>query len=277
MKRVALATCRRLPEPDPDAGPLLDAARIAGVDASWKAWDDPAVDWSRFDAVVLRSTWDYIHHLDAFLEWAQRVSGLVRLLNPFPVVRENVDKGYLGRLPVPAVPTLYAARGTDAPLDLLLAGRDWGELVIKPRVGAGSFKTERFAAQRRGEAQSFLRALTAERDALIQPYLRSVEGYGERALVWIDGAFTHAVRKDARFGGSAEHVSAAAVPIAPDERAFGEAALGPYEKELLYARVDVARDEDGSLRLMELELIEPSLFLVQCPDALRRLAAALAR
>lgn len=265
-----------MPEPDPDAGPLLDAVNAAGARAEWKAWNDASVDWGAYDAVVIRSTWDYIHELDAFLVWARRVSEASLLLNPFSVVEANVDKLYLAKSPVPAVPTVYAARGSGATLDALLAGKDWGGLVIKPRVGGGSFKTERFEPERREEARGFLSALVSQRDAMIQPYLRSVEGHGERALVWIDGELTHAVRKQARFGSDAEHVSTEPVPIAEDERAFAAKALAPYGKRLLYARVDVARDEDGSLRLMELELVEPSLFLTQSPAALKRLAAAIA-
>jgi hypothetical protein len=276
VRRVALVTCRALPEPDPDAAPLLDAVKAAGAEASWQAWNDPSVDWSRFHRAVIRSAWDYHLDLDGFVSWLRRANDATEVLNPPSVVRENVDKAYLGRAPVPAVPTVYAGRGTDAPLDLLLAGKDWGTLVIKPRVSGGSYRTERFGPERRGEAQSFLRALVCERDAMIQPFLPSVEGYGERALVWIDGALTHAVRKAPRFGESGECVSEA-VPIAPDEAAFAERALAPYKKELLYARVDVARGEDGALRLMELELVEPSLFLRQQPAALERLAAAIAR
>jgi hypothetical protein len=273
--KVALVTCRDMPEPDKDAEPLLAAVAAAGGDASWRAWNDPGVDWSRFDRCVIRSTWDYIHDLDGFLTWTRRVSDASELLNPPEVLRENVDKGYLARSPVPAVPTVYADRGSAASLEALVAGRGWEELVIKPRVGGGSFRTERFGRGRGEDAQRFLSSLTAERDALIQPYLRSVEGHGERALVWVDGELTHAVRKSPRFGADAERVGL--VPIAEDERAFAAAALAPYAGRLLYARVDVARGDDGTLRLMELELVEPSLFLRESPAALRRLAAAIVR
>jgi hypothetical protein len=111
---------------------------------------------------------------------------------------------------------------------------------------------------------------------LVQPYLDSVEGHGERALVWIDGELTHAVRKSPRFIGDAEQVSAA-VPIADEEAAVARAALAVAPTPLLYARIDVARDEHGAPRVMELELVEPSLFFAQGPAALARLVAALRR
>ncbi|MBU6379453.1 MAG: hypothetical protein KJS95_13110, partial [Gammaproteobacteria bacterium] len=114
-------------------------------------------------------------------------------------------------------------------------------------------------------------------DLLVQPYLDSVDDYGERALVWIDGEFTHAVRKTPRFAGGVESVSAA-LPITAAERAVGEAALAALAGgDLLYARVDVAPGADGSPVVMELELVEPSLFLLQHPPALQRLVDSILR
>ena len=111
---------------------------------------------------------------------------------------------------------------------------------------------------------------------LVQPYLPSVEDHGERALVWIDGAFTHAVRKTPRFAGGVEQVSDA-LPISAAELATGTAALAGFGDEMLYARVDVAPGPDGVPVVMELELVEPSLFLLQSPAALERLVAGVAR
>ena len=108
---------------------------------------------------------------------------------------------------------------------------------------------------------------------MLQPYVRSVETRGERSLSWIAGALSHCVRKQPRLAGGHETVTRR-LDIAPDERRFALKALAPYAKGLLYARVDVVRGEDGGLMLMELELIEPSLFLVQEPRALRRFARA---
>jgi hypothetical protein len=118
--------------------------------------------------------------------------------------------------------------------------------------------------------------LCAVRDVLIQPYLVSVEGHGERALVWIDGEFTHAVRKSPRFADGTESVSEA-LPISTAELALGHAALRDIADQLLYARVDVAPGLDGIPMLMELELIEPSLFLLQNPHALQRLVDGIGR
>lgn len=268
MKKLALATCRSLPEPDHDEAPLLAALKARGVEASMLAWDDPSADPSKFDACVIRSTWNYIHDLPGFLKWAARAAYKSRLFNPLHIVRWNSDKLYLKELrerAVPVVPTLFADAGRPAP------DWPWADVVIKPRVGAGSFATKRFSS--RPEALAFLRE--QDRDMMIQPYVKSVDGYGERALVWIAGELTHAVRKSPRFTGSDESVSEAVAP-AEDERLFAQRVLAPLAARLLYARVDVARAEDGALMLMELELVEPSLFLKQSPAALERFAGALA-
>ena len=111
---------------------------------------------------------------------------------------------------------------------------------------------------------------------LVQPYLTSVDGYGERALVWIDGEFTHAVRKSPRFAVDAEHVSEA-LPISDAERAVGTAALAHIHDRLLYARVDVVPGPTAAPLVMELELVEPSLFLLQSPPALERFVAGIRR
>ncbi|MFI5361898.1 MAG: RimK family alpha-L-glutamate ligase [Elusimicrobiota bacterium] len=275
--KIALATCRRLPEPDHDERPLLAALRAEGADARAAAWDDPSVDWAGFDLCVIRSTWNYVHHLPEFLAWAKKVSRLALLVNPLSVVRWNSDKSYfkdLAKWGVRTVPTIYYPRGSGRALTRALAGRGWSDIVIKPRVGASSFLTKRFNGTLKG-AQEFLRRASAGRDMMIQPYVPSVETRGERSLVYIAGKLTHSVRKNPRLSGEKECISARR-PIDPAERRFALRVMSRLPKDLLYARVDVARAQDGGLMLMELELIEPSLFLVQHRPALRLFARACA-
>ena len=155
---------------------------------------------------------------------------------------------------------------------------DWTDVVVKPAVSAGSFGTIRVAGVGGVPAgQRHLDQLLGERDMLVQRYEPSVESYGERSLVWLDGAYTHAIRKSARFLGDQEHVSRQAMPIAADERELAERALALAPGPLLYARVDLVRDPAGQPRLMELELIEPSLFFDQQPGSAHRLATAIAQ
>jgi len=278
--RVALATCKQLPEPDFDEAPLLAALRNAGLETKMLAWDDEEARFAEQDLVVVRSTWNYYKDVDAFVAWAAGTAKKTRLLNPGHVIAWNAKKTYLAELEkrgIAIVPTDFVMGGTARRVEDILRERGWDEIVIKPLVSAGSFRTERFSRDSLAAAQTFLDALVADRDAMVQRWMPSVETYGERSLVWIDGEITHAIRKTPRFAGGSEQASEAEVPIADDERAFAERALGPLAGELLYARIDMVRDDAGILRVMELELIEPSLFFKQSEIALSRFVAGIAR
>jgi hypothetical protein len=278
---LRIATCRPLPEPDADEQPLLEALAARGVRARMAAWNDPAEDWGAPVATVVRSTWDYPQRADAFVAWIERAARAAPLWNPPAVLRWNVHKSYLRELAargLPVVPTAFLERRQRVGLTDVLALHGWEDVVVKPSVSAASFRTLRVRPGVPGElarGEAHLAALLAERDVLVQRYAPAVETSGERALVWIDGELTHCVRKCARFTGQEESVSGALAPDA-DERALALALLEPFRDELLYARIDLVRDEHGTPMLMELELIEPSLFLVQHPPALARLARALA-
>lgn len=276
---IALATCREIPEPDLDEGPLLDALASAGVPVELVAWDDPGVDWARFAACVIRSTWNYFEQPTAFLDWCERAARETRLLNPPDVVAWNHHKRYLLELEsrgLPVVPTALVTRGSDARLERILEERGWSEVVVKPAVSAGSFRTARFGAGQAAEAGEFLAELSSDVDALVQRFEPSVARGGERALVWIDGAFTHAITKEPRFIGDEEQVSASQ-PLREDDRALAERVIAPFAERLLYGRVDVIEDADGRPQLAELELIEPSLFVARDATAMARLVTALER
>ncbi len=276
---VALASCVTLPEPDADMAPLLAALRGAGMTVEALGWDDPQADFASARLVLLRSTWNYSLRPDAFLAWVARTAGATRFFNPAATVRWNAHKSYLLDLHargVPVVPTTLLRRGDATGLRDVMRAHGAQRVVVKPAVSGGSRETMRVDAATLDAGEAHLRRLVAREDVLVQPYLESVEGHGERALVWIDGELTHAVRKTARFIGDEERVSAA-VPIAEDEAAVARAALAVAPTPLLYARIDVARDAKDAPRVMELELIEPSLFFAQGPAALARLVAALRR
>jgi glutathione synthase/RimK-type ligase-like ATP-grasp enzyme len=271
-------TCKVLPEPDVDESLLMHALTDAGLQPTLVAWEDESVDWSTFEVAVLRSPWNYINHLDAFLDWAVRAGAQTHLFNPVEVVQWNTHKGYLrdlARRGVPVVPTAWLGVGEELDLGDLMADRGWDDVVVKPVVGAGSFMTERITDPTTPVTQQFWRTLCADREAMVQPYLTSVEGYGERSLIWIDGELTHSVRKSPRLGDAQENVSEA-LPIAHVERELAEAVIADIPQSLLYARIDLIRDEHDQPLLAELELVEPSLFLMQEPAALKRLVRGIA-
>jgi glutathione synthase/RimK-type ligase-like ATP-grasp enzyme len=276
---VALATCVVLPEPDADLEPLLLALRAAGLSVEALGWDDPEADFASARLTLLRSTWNYSERPAAFLAWVDRTAARSQLWNRPDTVRWNAHKSYLLDLHargVPVVPTHLARRGDTATLVQIMAARGWAEVVVKPAVSGGSRCTIRVKPGETERGEAHLRSLAAREDVLVQPFQPSVEGHGERAIVTVDGQPTHAVRKTPRFLGDPERVSEA-VPIADDEAALAKQAIAAAPGPLLYARVDVARDERGAPRVMELELVEPSLFFRQSEGALRRYVAAVRR
>jgi hypothetical protein len=276
---VAIASCVTLPEADTDAEPLAAAFARAAIDARALAWDDPAAPFAEARVTVIRSTWNYPERPEAFAAWVETTARTTELWNRAPTVRWNLHKGYLldlERAGVHVVPTRLVRRGDGASLDSIARELAASELVVKPATSCGSRGTMRVRSADRARGEAHLRDLVANEDALVQPFVASVEGYGERALVWIDGVLTHAVRKAPRFIGDAEAVSEA-MPIAKDEAELAERAIAAAPGPLLYGRVDMARDEDGRPMLMELELIEPSLFFAQSAAALERYVRAVKR
>ncbi len=250
-----------------ELAPLLAAFQARGVPVRTGAWDDPSFDWGSCELPVLRTPWNYHRHVRDFIAWTKRVP---RLLNPPAVVQWNAVKTYLRdleRASVPVTPTEWL--DADVKLDDVLERRGWGEAVLKPSVSAGSYRTKRF---RRGEApQALLREILGDCTAMLQPYLPSVETTGERSLVYFGGRLSHAVKRHPPL----ETGLHGGVPVQPDadELAVAKAALAT-QPALLYARVDVARDEAGAVRLMELELIEPSFFLETSPGSAERFVDA---
>ena len=273
--KVAIATCQG-ENVDPDSPLLLSALREIGLDPYLCVWDDESVDWDSFDISVLRSTWDYASRRDEFLNWASQVP---RLWNPFEVVRYSSDKHYLSDISSRGhrvVETVFCDVG-DSP------EFPDSDFVVKPSVGAGSMEAARYSPDETERASEHVRRLhIAKRDVLIQPYVASVDEIGERALVYIDGEFSHAMTKGAMLNVDEldrnklfrwEQMSTAHAE--EDAVAFATNVLSDLEfADLLYSRVDIVRTADG-WALMELELVEPSLFLSFHPSAAGVLAHAI--
>jgi glutathione synthase/RimK-type ligase-like ATP-grasp enzyme len=278
--RIALVTYRRLPDLDPDDRPLAAVLAGRGHQVAAALWDDPALDWSSFDIALLRSTWDYFHRRDEFLAWAARAAAATRLWNPLPLVRWNSHKAYLVELHrrgAPVIPTEIVPAGSALDVRARMAENGWARAVLKPAVSGDAYGTILVDEAGMAAGQAHADALLAERDVMIQPYFESVEEPGERCLVHIDGRFSHAVRKRSLFlGGRHAGPEGLAVEAADDERDAADRVLRLAGAEsALYARVDLARDDDGRPCLMELELVEPTLFFTVAPGAAERMADAL--
>ena len=299
--RLALATCAELPDLDSDDQRLRDALVERGIAVDAVVWDDPTVDWASYQHVVIRNTWDYTERRAQFVDWTRRVEQTSELLNPADVIAWNTDKTYLRDLEergLPIVPTIWldpernmSSRAINSRLPA------FGEFVIKPTVSAGSRDTGRYdasATQQRMLAITHAKNLMAVgRKVMLQRYLRAVDTAGETGLVYLDGTFSHAVRKSALLSGpfragDLEGALYRGEVIAPREPSPAERELGdrvvdalagvfPAAQPLLYARVDVIPDDEGTPVILEVELTEPSLFLDHGgPKAVERAVEAVA-
>lgn len=271
-----------LPDLDPDDRLAVAALAKRGLRAEPAVWNDPSVDWAKAGTCIIRSTWDY--HLDyaGFLAWTDRVAAVAPLWNPPKIVRWNSNKRYLeeiGRRGAPIVPTAWLRAGEPVDIAAFLRDRGWERAVIKPVVGLATRNVLMVEPSAEGlaRAQAHAEMLLAEQDVMVQPFLESVERYGERALVFIDSEYSHAARKIA-FQPLAVAGEAGETPVVaePDEIAVAKQVAGMVEGAL-YGRVDLVRDDDGRPIVIEFELVEPSLFLSLHPPAAERFASALAK
>jgi hypothetical protein len=281
-RTVALATSATVPELAPDDRLLLPALAARGIGAEPAVWDDPRMPWERFDAVVIRSCWDYHHKADRFDRWTSRLEAAgISVWNPPALLRWNARKTYLRGLAeagVPVVPTRFVESSGDPDLDTVLHDAGWHEVVVKPVVSASAHETWRAERGRVDDAERF-RRLVGRMPVMVQPFLREVEREGEWSFCFFGGDYSHAVLKRPRPGDfrvQSDHGGAYHLADPADELiAQAATALAAARSPTVYARVDGCVI-DGALWLMELELLEPGLFLAVHPDAPDRFAAAIA-
>ena len=291
MPSVALVTCAAFPLLDDEDRLVIPELEHLGIDAVPVVWDDMTVDWTSFDAVVLRETWDYPERRTEFVAWLRRVSASSLLLNPADVVEWNTDKRYLRDLHatgVPIVPTVFVEPGDAA--DGWRPDSGYLDFVVKPAVSAGSRDTARYAVSGSlDEARDHVRRLQGQgRTVMVQPYLDAVDTEGETAMLFLGDRFSHAIRKGPMLmrGIERERVEGLFVQeeIDPRQPSAAQSSVaaqavraipGGFDR-VLYARVDLITGPDGSPQLLELELTEPSLFLSHDPRAPERFARAIA-
>ena len=239
-------------------------------------WANPAEDWARFDAAIIGTTWDYWDRPKAFLETLDRIEQVTPLYNSAALVRWNSDKRYLRGFEtssVPLIPTLWIDRVDQTAFESAFKTLGSDDLVFKRQVGAGA------DGQFRLSPSDPLPDMP--HPMMVQPFLSMIQEEGELSFIFIDGEFSHALLKQAKsgdyriqstYGGTETPVS----PSGADLEAARQV-LSVLNETPLYARVDMLRGEDGALRLMELELIEPYLYPLEGPELGPRLAAAVAK
>ena len=264
---IAIVTCAAFANLDPDDQLLLPALTAENLRHEIAVWDDPSVQWDRFDLVLIRSTWDYSARRTEFIAWLAKVSTVSTLINPVDVITWSSDKHYsndLAKAGIPTVPTSFFEIG-----DALVLPDD--EFVIKPSISAGSRDTYRLSADKRQEALTAMDAILASgRSVMVQPYLKSVDTSAETALIFIGGEFSHAIRKGPLLkldnaaqefhGGLFIKEEITARTATPMQLEVAQKALAVAPQGWLYARVDLIDDDHGNPVVLELEMVEPSLF-----------------
>jgi glutathione synthase/RimK-type ligase-like ATP-grasp enzyme len=281
--RIAFVTCRAWPAISDSDDVAARALTERGAWVEALPWNEPSADGSRFDALVLRSCWDYHHTPEGFLAWLEGLEARgACVFNRPAIVRWNLDKRYLLDLADKgiATPETVILDGDAPDLAAAMDERGWERAVVKPLVSASGHGATLVERRLVDAAAAALAAGVTRRPAMMQQFLEEIRARGEWSVVVIDGEPTHAVLKrpaphDFRVqpshGGRVE-------PAEPPARAVDAArrALAVVPGETLYARVDLVEADRGVL-LMELELIEPALFFAHAPVAAERLADAILR
>ena len=282
--RIAFVTYRGLPDLNADDRRAASALGDLGLRTDAVCWDDPRVDWLGYGAVVLRSTWDYHHRVAEFHLWIDRMEAIgARLWNPPRVLRWNADKRYLARLSHPHLnppPTVLLERGSTVDLRTLFETRGWHEAVIKPAISADGFSTERASREQAASDQAVLDAMLARGDVVIQQLVPEIRTNGEISMMFFSGAFSHAVSKRPHAGEFRvqERLGGRIASIDPPQALVGyaHALLETSAPGCLYARVDAVVTDERFV-LMEIELLEPSLYLEHHPPAALLFARAIQR
>ena len=289
MPRLALATSSNYPQLTADDRLLLAPLAAHGLDAEPAIWE-ASIDWSRFAAVVIRSCWDYHLKPEAFLQWIAALNtAQIPVLNSAALLRWNSDKSYLRDLEakgIAIVPTFWpgdhesgSSVGHPVSLKQKLHELGWHEAVIKPRISATAYRTQRIGINDAHAGQTLFNEPKGGPGVMVQKFMESIAIEGEWSLLFFAGAFSHAVLKKPRpgdfrvqndFGGTSHLADPPSHVLVSATRAVQ--AVEPTA----YARVDGVVDR-GKFHLMELELIEPMLFLADHPQAANRFAEAIAR
>jgi glutathione synthase/RimK-type ligase-like ATP-grasp enzyme len=278
MFTIALLTCQRLSnltEPDQSLIPLF---RNHGITAEPVIWNDPNIDWKKYDYLIIRNTWDYYTQSDAFIKWLNALRDQkIRMLNPIDVVLNNMHKFYLRDFQqngVQIISTLFSDKSSPISFEKLTE-KSWQKIVIKPAISAGSYLTKTFETSELTKAS--FDEIVEGNDWLIQPFLPEIEQQGELSMIFFNNEFSHAIvkipkdgdfRVQRQYGGKYQMIK-------PDKQliTIGENIIKQIPQKLLYARVDGVII-NGVFNLMELELIEPDLYFEFGDDICHRFVTA---
>lgn len=274
-ENVVFLGCERVPVEDTDDKLWMQEIESQGYSVSSLNWKEPLESFPKSGTCLLRTPWDYFDHLTEFLSKLQQLEERdLQVLNPRSVVSWNVDKAYLKQMNeqgIPTIPSFYPGV-SDEPVSQFLKEHPSDEYLLKPRVGAGGFGFQRLSADELIHVLSQWQE--TDGPVFAQPIQKTIATTGEKSLMYSRGELTHAVQKlpksgeiriQEEWGGSTKLYEPS-----PDERALADKLIHENAADLLYARVDIINDEAGRPLLMELELIEPSLYFRYLPEIVGR-------
>ena len=291
MTDVTLLTCQAYFKPDNitpyiqnilfEEQLLKSALENQGLTVDIAYWNNPSYDWSKTRSLVFRTIWDYFERFDEFLLWLEEVRHQTQLINSYDLVKWNIDKHYLKELSekgIKIVPTYFAKKNSKRNLAEIIELQQWKDVVIKPAISASAYKTFKILEETVNSNEKLFKDLLNQRDMLVQPFINTIEKFGEASLMVIDGKFTHAILKKAKpgdfrvqddFGGTVHDY----VPT-KKEIEFAEMVIEKCKAKPLYGRVDIIWDNEKNVYLSELEIIEPELWLRNYPKSAESIAEA---
>lgn len=281
MKKIALATCAALPTLTEQEQKVIHQLALKRVAATPTIWDDSQVDWMDFEVIIIRTIWDYYEKPASFLTWLTELKSKgVKVFNPIPIIEWNLHKFYLKDIAqqgFPVIPTYFLAKKQFQSLESLFTHFQTEMLIIKPAISAGAFHTYKIPLIEKVNFEYKIRELNQQYDLLVQPFLPEIQAQGEWSLLFFNGKYSHAVLKMPQSGDfrvQEEHGGATKFYNPPPETLqLTQSIVNTYTPDLLFTRVDGVEIQ-GRFHLMELELIEPELFL-NSDELVRKFAEAI--
>ena len=264
--KVGILTCARLPELLESDQQLIPLFHKHSITAKAVIWDDESIDWTTFDYLLFRNTWDYYQKEVAFNDWLQKIESLgVKTLNPIATIQKNKHKFYLKELQnkgVLILPTIFVEKNSNKNLEAVLP-EDWQKIVIKPAFSAGSYLTKLVDRSEIATIQDEFQEHLLTKDFLLQEFRPEIKDLGETSFIFFNGNFSHAINKkptDGDFRVQIQYGGKYSL-VEPRIELINQAkqVLEQITEKLLYARIDGIVKEN-QLHLMEIELIEPDLY-----------------
>ncbi|RBN50909.1 ATP-grasp domain-containing protein [Flavobacterium psychrolimnae] len=277
--KIAILTCEKLPDLNPEDQKIIPALAQHNIQATAAIWSDKTINWSEFDYLVFRNTWDYFEKETEFKIWLNQIAQLeIKTLNPIVTIKQNIHKFYLREMEqqgITILPTVFIDK-TDALNLAELIPAHWYKAVIKPAFSAGSYLTEVFEISEIQAISEKYKSIAAEKELLLQEFMPEIQTLGETSFIFFNKKFSHAVNKkpvdgdfrvQSLFGGKYTLVHPSSEMIQKAQKI-----VDTFQEDLLYARVDGILI-DNELYLMEIECIEPDLYFNLSENAMERFVA----